>query len=153
MGVFLPVLPTVEELFFHGILTLGSYIRSTNPIPYVMIKAAENQKLTERQLVIRGQSGSEYRFDIYRPNSVFTEPKGAICLFTKRKMMEDNTFDHDYIHCDRTDDITIHLKNHERKSEFKKHEMNCLCIKTGNTAAEREHIVEDIRAHNEFKCK
>ncbi len=117
-----------------------------------MNKVAESQKITEFQLAVKGQSGREYRFDIYRPNAEFPEPKGAVCLFTKRIKMEDNTFDHDYIHCDRTDDITTHFKNHEKKKEFKNHDVNCLCIKTGNTAAEREHIVDDIRAHNVFKC-
>jgi hypothetical protein len=108
-------------------------------------------KVTEAQLTITGKSGKKYSFDIYSLDTIF-KAVGGIYVFTRRYQGADSKYNHDYIYCGKTDDLSTRFDNHHKEDCIKKNKANCICVMGVSTEKERTTIEEDILKGNNFKC-
>lgn len=102
-------------------------------------------------LIVRGQSGNEYQFNVYSIDQKFKEI-GAIYIFNQRGLRGQQYSD-TLIYCGKTDNLSERINTHLRENNcIKSHNANCICAKVVTSEQERVRIETDILSGNDFKC-
>jgi hypothetical protein len=95
---------------------------------------------------ISGQSGTQYRFDAYPINTVWT-PTSGVYIITHRDTSAQSVTEHICLKVG-------HLQNLQQMADpivtWEGHRANCICLLEEKSEKRREQIMADIAAVNKF---
>lgn len=101
---------------------------------------------------IGGESGANYKFDVYSNETMFRQGLAGVYLIARRYKLEDGKFTLDPIYIGELADLSILFGFHKKQNCFQKYGANCKCIHICNDPSQRKYIVTDLIEYHEPHC-
>jgi hypothetical protein len=98
-------------------------------------------------LTISGKSGTQYKFDAYPLNTVWT-PMSAVYVITHRDVHCEAPTEHVFVHLGQVQNLQTLPPPPREWTGL--HRANCVCILEEKLESHRKQIVADIAAANAF---
>lgn len=95
-------------------------------------------------LVLKGQSGKEYKFEVYDKNTEWGDSFSCVYFISRREVKPDGKGTHHHIYVGETEDLKRRLANHHKQACFNKHKYNSISVRQENMANLKLSIEQDL---------
>ncbi len=102
--------------------------------------------------LFKGDSGEQYRFEIFQLQTVFAEGVGGIYAYAKRYKLPDGNFTIDPIYIGEIDDFLTVVGYHPKQKCMEQYGYNCKCIYKVYDDKRREYVCQDLLDYYEPPC-
>lgn len=95
-------------------------------------------------LILKGASGTEYKFLVYPIGTSFKSIGGVYYISKRTKKSDGVGGTHSQVYIGETGDLSERFDNHHKADCFVKNNANCISVHTNNSKTERLYIEKDL---------
>lgn len=100
---------------------------------------------------VKGQSGSEYTFDVFPLDESF-RAIGGVYIVSRRYKNNAGETAHYFVYISATPDLSTVLNRHSKESSFNRYGANCICTLVREDKPARLTIANDLVKHHRTPC-